>query len=72
MNNISLLNLDRFDGYPDNGDKKSRLLTVLEKWQELGYDPADADQVNTPASRDDFTAPLLLSPPAGDTDMAPS
>ncbi len=34
------MNLDRFDGYPDSSDKKRRPLTVLEMWQELGYDPA--------------------------------
>jgi hypothetical protein len=40
---MGLLNLDRFDGYPDSGDKKKRPLTVLELWQELGYDPAEKD-----------------------------
>ena len=40
------MNLDRFDGYPDSGDKKKRPLTVLEMWQELGYDPAEETGVD--------------------------
>jgi hypothetical protein len=43
VNSMSLLNLDRFDGYPDSGEAKTRPLTVLERWQELGYDPAGED-----------------------------
>jgi hypothetical protein len=30
--------LDRFDGYPD-GERTPRNRTVLERWQEGGYEP---------------------------------
>lgn len=43
MNSMDLLNLARFDGYPDSGEEKMRPLTVLKMWQELGYDPAEKD-----------------------------
>lgn len=34
------MNLDRFDGYP-NGETTKAPLTVFERWQNVGYDPAD-------------------------------
>lgn len=43
--------MDRFDGYPDSGDRQKRPLTVLELWQEQGFDPADKEQ---PGTQDSF------------------
>jgi hypothetical protein len=37
----------RFDGYPDSGEEKRRELTVLTMWQELGHDPAEAEDSGT-------------------------
>ncbi len=35
------MNLDRFDGYPDRGEQKAKVLSVFERWKLLGCDPAD-------------------------------
>lgn len=40
---MDLPNLNRFDGYPDSGEREKGPPAVLELWQELGYDPAEED-----------------------------
>ena len=35
------MNLDRFDGYPGGEEQRVKVPTAWEKWQALGFDPAE-------------------------------